>query len=50
MMKGVLDEGGRAKSGHKRVLEESKFWPIKRALFHVQENQERCMSTLPWSD
>ena len=40
MMKGVLDEGGRSESGHIRVLENSKIWPKKRALFPIQENQE----------
>ena len=40
MVKGVLDEGGRAESGQRRILKESNFWPRKRALFLFQENQE----------
>ena len=40
MMKGVLDEGGGAESGQRRILEESNFWPKKRTLFLFQENQE----------
>ena len=40
IMKRVLNEGGRAESGQRRVLEKSKFWPKKRAFFLIQENQE----------
>ena len=35
MMKGVIDEGGRAESGQKRILKESNFWLKKRALFPI---------------
>ena len=40
MIKGVLKEGGRAESGQRRVLGDSKNWPKKWALFPIQENQE----------